>query len=138
MIHFCMAMAMIIRAIFLLPPAALLPVFIIVLLQRLNCGRSLKFCITMSRKRKRATRNEKNISSNHQNNVNDNEEELVDKLLPHSIPREERRRIWNEEASRWAKSWGITKEEYLERADNTIKYLRSKENQCIRKRRSHS
>jgi hypothetical protein len=49
---------------------------------------------------------------------------LADNPLPLSICKEERRRIWTEEAHRWAESWGITSEEYLKRADDLVNYLR--------------
>jgi hypothetical protein len=58
--------------------------------------------------------------------MSQSDEELVDHPLPLSISKEERRRIWTEEASRWAESWGITVSDYLERADKTVNYLRKK------------
>lgn len=54
------------------------------------------------------------------------DENLIDHPLPLSIPKEERRRLWTEEASIWAHSWGITTEDYLERADKLIYHLRKR------------
>jgi hypothetical protein len=58
--------------------------------------------------------------------MSQSDEELVDNPLPLSISKEERRRIWTEEAPRWADSWGITVDDYLERADKIVNYLRKK------------
>lgn len=51
---------------------------------------------------------------------------LVDKFDPRSIPRAERSKRWTEEAPIWAENWGMTIEEYLKRADDTVKYLRKR------------